>query len=251
MIYVCVAARNNAESVGLVLWKIGRVFRNFPREYHLLVADDASTDGSRKVLDDYERALPMALMRNEHPMGPAATLERLLQDALVRTDRPKRDCIITLPADFSVSPAVIPELVRRFESGADVVVGERSGDSSVGHRLLRRLTPWLVRPGFSVPGVRDYLSNTCLVRLVTLKNCYRDRPNRMLELDGPTAFVEFVARAAANARQISIVELPHEPVPDAPARGPGVGALALDLFRAGRRLSIPAPEAPVQRVEAR
>jgi Glycosyl transferase family 2 len=251
VIYVCVAARNNAESVGLLLWKLGRVFQEFPREFHMLVADDASTDGSRQVLGDYERALPMTLLHSERPMGRAATLERLLQDALGRTDRPKRDCVVTIPADYSVSPAVIPELVRRFESGADVVIGERTENGSVGRRVLRRLTPWLVRPGLSVPGVRDYLSGTCLVRLVTLKNCYRDRPDRMLDLSGPTAFVEFVARAAANARQIAIVPLPAEPVPEPRDGGPGIGSLALELYRAGRRLRIPAPDVPVQRVQAR
>jgi len=250
VIYVCVAARNNAQSVGLLLWKLGRVFREFPREYHMLVADDASTDGSRQVLDDYERALPMTLLRNERPMGRAATLELLLQDALARTDRPKRDCVVTLPADYSVSPAVIPELIRRFESGADVVLGERTGNGSIGRRMLQRLTPWLVRPGLSVPGVKDFLSGTCLVRLVTLKNCYRERPDRMLDLDGPTVFVEFVARAAANARQIAIVPLAAEMVPESHGGAPGIGTLALELYRAGRRLRIPAPEAPVQRVEA-
>ena len=46
MIYICVSARNNAATVGLVLWKVRQVFEEFSREYRLLVADDGSTDGT-------------------------------------------------------------------------------------------------------------------------------------------------------------------------------------------------------------
>lgn len=246
MIYVCVATRDHAKTVGLLLWKLRKVFDEFPREYHMLVADDGSSDRTREVLETYQRALPMTLLPSGGAGGDAATLERLLNDALGRTDRPKRDCVATLPADFSVSPAVLPELVKRFESGADVVVGEAAPERWRS-RILRRLTPWLLRPGLHVPGVRDFTSGTCLIRLVTLKNCYRDRPDRLLELDGVSAYAELLGRTAASARQIATVPLPSDPVPDGAALDRGVVGLALDLYRTGRRLRLPAPSAPVQR----
>jgi hypothetical protein len=33
MIYVCVTARNNADTVGLLLWKLRQVFAQSTREY--------------------------------------------------------------------------------------------------------------------------------------------------------------------------------------------------------------------------
>jgi hypothetical protein len=95
--------------------------------------------------------------------------------------------------------------------------------------------------------VRDFTSRTCLIRLVTLKNCHRDRPDHLLELEGVSAYAELLARTAATARQIAVVPLPSDPVPDEATPHRSVLGLALDLYRAGRRLRVPAPSVSVQR----
>ncbi len=82
MIYVCVSARNNAATVGLVLWKVRQVFEAFSREYRLLVTDDGSTDGTGDTLEPYARALPMTLISNEETLGYAACMETLVRKAL-------------------------------------------------------------------------------------------------------------------------------------------------------------------------
>lgn len=248
MIYVCVATRNHASTVGLLLWKLRKVFQEFPREYHILVADDASTDGTAQLLETYQRALPMTLIRHEQRVGYAGTLEGLVRDALGRSDRPKRDCLVTLPADFAVTPAGLPELLKRFESGADVVVGETPPDREpLGPRLVRRCARWLLKPGLSLPGVRDVTSGVGVIRLITLKGCLRDRADRFLESEGSCAHAELLARTAARARQIAAVPL-EEPPPLVPDRH-REGALrqVLSYFRAGRQLRIPAPTVTIER----
>ncbi|NIM52408.1 MAG: glycosyltransferase [Gemmatimonadales bacterium] len=248
MIYVCVTARNNASTVGLLLWKLRKVFLEFPREYHILVADDGSSDGTTETLETYQRALPMTLVRQRGGSGYGASLEALLRDALGRTDRPKRDCAVTLPASFAVSPAVLPELVKRFESGADVVVGETAPHNTpLGMRLVRWSAPWLLRPGVNLPGVRDFSSGVCAIRLITLKNCLRDQDRALLECEGPCAHAELLARAAVKARQISVIPLPAGARRALPGTSGNALALALSLYRAGRQLRIPTPTAPVQR----
>lgn len=241
MIYVCIPARQHVATVGLVLWKTRQVFGEFPREYHILVVDDASTDGTAETLEAYQGALPLTVCRQESPRGRAACLERLLREALDRTDRPKRDCAVLLPADFSVSPAVIPALVRRFESGADLIVGETvDADPSRGRRLVRRTARWLLRPGLAVSGVRDLTSNVCAVRLVTLRRGLREQPAPFLAAEDVCAHAELVARVAANARQVATVTLAAEAPPHAAADAVRPWRLAVSLFRAGRRLRVPA-----------
>ena len=127
MIYICVPAHNDAKTVGLVLWKIRQVFGSFPREYQLLVANDGSDDATQEVLESYEHVLPMAVVGRTKPLGYARTIEELLRRALRLTDRPKRDCAVTLGGDFRVSPTVVPDLIRRIESGADLVVAGANG----------------------------------------------------------------------------------------------------------------------------
>src|ERR1043166_3647212 len=91
MIYACIPSFNEGPTVGLVLWKIRKVFEEFPREYQILVADDASTDQTTPLLDSYTKVLPLTLLRHPSQQGYARTVEELLSLALERTDRPKRD----------------------------------------------------------------------------------------------------------------------------------------------------------------
>ena len=249
MIYVCVAAKNNVSTVGLVLWKVRQVFEEFSREYRLLVADDASTDGTADALEPYTRALPMTLISTETPRGYAASMEVLVKKALELTDRPKRDCLITLPADFSISPAILPELIKRTESGADVVVGEATqGSLPAVHRFVRLSAPWLLKPGIKLSGLRDVLSGVYAFRLVTLRACIRAGGDSLLDTDGRCANVELLARAAAIARQIAVVPVNVRSALSVPKRmTEGPLTLALSLLRASRKLEIPAPNATVQR----
>src|SRR5260370_38872024 len=148
MIYVCVPVHNEARTAGLVLWKVRQVFTAFPREYHLLVVDDASTDDTREVLASYAKVLPMTVVTHAVRQGYARSLEELLRLALQRTDRPKRDCAITLHADFAHSPESMEEMVKRLESGAGLLVAdlvERRGPASPRLRLARHCAPWLLR----------------------------------------------------------------------------------------------------------
>ncbi len=248
MIYICIPTHNDETTVGLVLWKIRQVFEEFRREYHLLVADDASTDKTEEVLEPYERALPVTILRTSEHIGHAAILEKLVREALNRTDRPRRDCMITLPADFSVSPAVLPDLIKRVESGADIVVGEAlSGRVSPAMRGIRRLATWLLKPGVQLDGIHDVTSGVYAFRLITLRGCLKNQPSPLLHTDGRCANAELVARAATVARQIAVVPLAIASPSKVRKSRERPLSLALSLIRAGRRLSIPAPQTTIQR----
>src|SRR5213592_4342214 len=149
MIYVCVPVHNEARTAGLVLWKVRQVFTAFPREYQLLVLDDASTDDTGEVLAAYAKVLPMTIVTHRDRRGYASSLEELLRLALQRTDRPKRDCAITLHADFTHSPESMEDMVKHLESGADLVVAEQ--DQTMGarwpERWARQWAPRLLRVG--------------------------------------------------------------------------------------------------------
>lgn len=244
MIYVCISSHNNGPTIGLLLWKIRNVFNEFPRQYQLLVLDDASADDTAAILKPYVKSLPLTIITRRRRVGRAESFEILMRDALQRSDRHKRDCVITIPADFSVSPAALPELVKKFESGADVIIGEmESGDDSFTDRLLRRCAPWLLSPGIKIPGVKDLTSGCAAFRMVTIKNFIGENDERVLRNEGASTFPEFLARASSGARQIAT-----EPL----TRGPGTLATneygfiisALNLLGGGQRVKIPSPDQP-------
>lgn len=206
MIYVCIPSHDEAPTVGLLLWRIRQVFREFPREYQLLVADDASSDHTAEVLAPYTRVLPLTVVRHGVRQGYARTVEALLRLAVTRTDRPRRDCAILMHADFTHGPEFLPEFVRRIDGGADLVVGEGSleGEPSRGQRLLRRWAPRMLRGRVGVPGVEDVVSGFLAVRLATLRAALPGEAP-VLATDGWAANAELIGRAARAARRIETV----------------------------------------------
>ncbi len=59
-------------------------------------------------------------------VGYDRALDALCRDVANRTRYPRRDAMITLQADFTDQPEHLPELIKRFEGGADLVVAERT-----------------------------------------------------------------------------------------------------------------------------
>jgi len=204
MIYVCVPVHNEARTAGLVLWKVRQVFTAFPREYQLLVLDDASTDETSEVLASYAKVLPMTVVTHQTREGYARSLEELLRLALQRTDRPKRDCAVTLHADFAHSPESMEDMVKRLESGADLVVAEQVEQRGRASRALRVARHWAPRV-LGVPGLRDPMSGFVALRLIVLRQALRSDGTRLLVTDGWCASAELVARLTRHARRLDTV----------------------------------------------
>jgi len=205
MIYVCVPVHNEASTVGLVLWRVRQVFTAFEREYQIIACDDASTDGTADVLTSYARVLPLTVIKHQTRQGYARSLEELLRLALQRTDRPKRDCAITLHADFVHAPETMEEMVKRLESGADLVVAEQYGARGTRpwpERWARQWAPRLLRVG---GGVKDSISGFTALRLIVLRQATRADEARLLTTEGWAANAELLARLGAHARRIEVV----------------------------------------------
>lgn len=252
MIYVCIPSRDEGPTVGLLLWKLRRVLGEAAREYEFLVVDDGSSDQTAEVLESYAKALPLTVISHAQPLGYAASVEDLLRQALERTDRPKRDCAVLMEADFSHGPEVVPELIKRMESGADLVVAQAGFSDSVPswYRWLRRLAPYLMRR-LRVRGLDDPASGLLAVRLISLRNARRARDGRLLTTDGWGAKAELVAILAQHARRVDSVSYLERHDLRTRALRSRPWALAKELWRTGRRVRLPAPpaRASIERME--
>jgi hypothetical protein len=159
------------------------------------------------VLERYTRVLPLTVLKHQERVGYARSLEELLRQAVDHTDRPKRDAAVLMHADFAHGPAFIPDLVRRIESGADIVIaqGKLVGEPSRTRRAVRRLAPMLLRGVVSLPGVSDVVSGFAIFRLITLRNAFRNGPAPLLVTHGWAVNAELYIRAARYARRIETI----------------------------------------------
>jgi hypothetical protein len=206
VIYVLVPAHNEAATIGLLLWKVRQVFTAFEREYQLMVVDDASTDGTDEVLAPYTRALPLTLVTHRERQGYGPSLEELLRLAVARSDRPRRDVAVTLQGDFSDAPDDVPDLIRRIESGADLVLADVRARPGLppAERLARRLAPLALRALARRDGAAAAIGTLRAYRVGTLARMLRG-PAPVLRSDGWSADVELFARAGAEARRLEVV----------------------------------------------
>lgn len=214
MIYLCIPAHNEEQTVGVVLWKIRQVLTEFPRDYQILVADDASTDRTADVLAPYARVLPLTLLRTRERRGYAASLEMLLREAVRRSPYPKRDMIVTLQADFTDEPEDIVPLLKKVEQGADIVGGTRATDRRpkfLERWLLRWQTSMLRRGGWP-ESAGEPLAGFRAYRVSVVARALEEAgSNRLLTWDGVVADAELLRACAPHARRIESVDLVHRP----------------------------------------
>lgn len=210
MLYICIPSFDEAPTVGVLLWKIRKVFQEYSREYEILVYDDASTDATAETLESYKKVLPLTVIRGEARVGYASALTALCRAAAQRTRYARRDAVITMQADFTDQPEHIPELVKRFEGGADIVVAE-SGNPLAGPtpvRRLRRFAPWALRLSLHTPGVKDPFGSLRLYRVSVLRDAFKaagDKP--LIAGEGWAANVDLLLSTLPHARRVETVTM--------------------------------------------
>ncbi|HUH05083.1 MAG TPA: glycosyltransferase family 2 protein [Kofleriaceae bacterium] len=247
MLYVCIPAYNEAPTVGLLLWRLRSVMQDFAREYEILVYDDGSTDSTAETLKSYTEVLPLTVIAGDGHKGYPRALDELARAVSSRTRYPRRDGMITMQADFTDRPEDLPELIKRFEGGADVVVGERQVSQAWPGpaRLLHRVAPFVTRPFVSVANVSDPFGTLRLYRISVLRDMLKNAPagEPIVRSEGWGANVEMLVHASRHARRIESVTFSprYELRPRGTRVRPWHGALALyKSARALRAATVPA-----------
>jgi polyisoprenyl-phosphate glycosyltransferase len=173
---------------------LGKVLDGLADEYdaEIILVDDGSRDGTLPLLRQMAAADPrvrfFSFSRN---FGHQAAITAGLENA-------RGDAVVTLDCDLQHPPSLIPDLVRKWREGYDVVATVREENRTVGawkrltshlfYRLMRLLSEEEVREAAS-----DYqlLSRKALEALLRMQETHRFLRGMVNWLGFPTATVPF------------------------------------------------------------
>jgi glycosyltransferase involved in cell wall biosynthesis len=237
LIYICIPTYNEGPTIGVLLWRIRRVFQDYSREYEIIVYDDGSTDDTRATLAPYAEVIPLTILSGEKREGFGFALDTLVREVSRRTRYARRDALIMMQADFTDQPEHIPELVKRFEGGADIVAARQEmTEAPAPVRRLRLFADWMQRAGLPKTDAADPFTTFRLYRISVLRELLKalgDKP--AVTSSGWAANMELLLKARRFARRIENVDLaPRYDVRTRESRVRPV-ADALNLFRFSRQ----------------
>lgn len=209
MLYICIPVHNESATVGVLLWRIRKMFQAYSREYEILVFDDASSDGTGELLTPYADVTPLTVIRSDARKGYAFAVNALAREASRRTKYPRRDAMIIMQGDFTDQPEHLPEMIKRFEGGADIVVAERTAAKEPPEvKRLRQLAPWAIRFFVPVTGLDDPFGSFRLYRISLIRELlktYGEKP--LVTTDGWAANVQMLIATVPLARRVEKISV--------------------------------------------
>jgi dolichol-phosphate mannosyltransferase len=169
MIWIIFPAWNEERVIRETLLALWRAFRGRNEPYTAILVDDGSTDRTveeaRAAVADSGGELPLEVLTHTVNKGLGAGLRTGIYWVLDHAD--EDDLLVTLDADNTHPPALIPQLLERVRAGADVSIASRYRTGSEVHgvpryrRALSDVASVLFSIVYPIPGVRDY---TCCFR---------------------------------------------------------------------------------------
>ena len=127
---IVVPAHNEAQNIARLLERLESVLRD-REDWELIIVDDGSTDDTLSVIKQFaSRTRQLRFLALTRNFGHQTALKAGL-------DHASGDCVISLDADLQHPPELIPEMIRSWQSGYEVVNMVRL-DANVP--LMKRLT---------------------------------------------------------------------------------------------------------------
>ena len=124
---VLIPVHNERQTLDTIVERVMKV----AKPYEIIVVDDGSSDGSRRIAEQLQKKYPESLRAIAHPhnMGKGAALRTALAQAT-------GDVVMMQDADLEYHPEDYPSALRLIEQGhADAVYGSRFLGP---HRATRR-----------------------------------------------------------------------------------------------------------------
>jgi len=175
-VLIALPAYNEEEALPKLLTRIGETFAESKYDYEIIVVDDGSQDQTASISEQFALQLPVRIVRHAVNQGLGGTIRDGLQTAVELSG--EQDIIVTLDADNTHPPELIPRMLEMIREGHDIVIASRfqRGARVVGVPLNRVLMSIFARLLFTfvfpIKGVRDYTCGFRAYRAGVLRRAF-------------------------------------------------------------------------------
>jgi dolichol-phosphate mannosyltransferase len=209
-IWIVLPAYNEAAGLPPLIESLEDHLRETGREFRIVVVNDGSTDGTRRLLDDWASRKRVVAIHNDQNRGLAETVKRGLLAATEWAG--EHDTIITMDADNTHPAGLAMRMVRLLREGNDVVIASRyrEGSHVRGVAFPRRVLSYgaslLFRVFFPMPGVRDYTCGYRAYKAGALKKLIEHHHQHIITERGFSCMVDILLRLRKEG--VVITEVP-------------------------------------------
>ncbi|MCL5746201.1 MAG: glycosyltransferase [Acidobacteria bacterium] len=176
----------------------------------VVIVDDGSTDATCRVVQEWSARLSIDLVCHSENRGLGETIRDALRWASERAA--VEDIIVTMDADNTHSPALIPQMVQCAANGNDVVIASRyrRGSKVVGLSAFRRLMSYGARVVMQflcpLPGVRDYTCGYRAYRVGVVQRAFAAYGDAFVTEPGFTCMAEILLKLGSMG--VRMCEIP-------------------------------------------
>lgn len=197
-ILLLIPAYNEERSIQGLIGRVQTLVDNHDLDFKLVVVNDGSSDETLSVVRGFECSYPIEVIDVQPNQGLANAMRIGLQFAW--NNLGENDILVTMDADDSHNPLLIPRMVLQIHEGSDIVIASRFQKGAVikGLSSFRQVTgrgaSLLFRTLIGLKNVKDY---TCGFRafsgriLLLAKEKYG---NRMIEEQGFSCTAEILLK---------------------------------------------------------
>ena len=125
LVSIVIPAYNEADNIFVIADRINQVFKAVNYDYELIMVDDGSADDTLEKIKTYAAtANNIFFLEFSKNFGHQLAVKAGMDNAF-------GDCVISMDCDMQHPPEIIPEMLKKWEQGFEVVYTIREEDNSL------------------------------------------------------------------------------------------------------------------------